>query len=169
MSLALRPAADTDAREIAKIHVAGWQAGYRDLIDDAYLDALSVDARHEIWRRILSGGVGRILLAEEGTCAQGFIAFGPANDRGLPSHTGEVYALYVNPKVWGRGTGGRLLGQASAELARAGRRSAVLWVFEANVRARLFYERYGWKADGVQRVERENFNLPEVRYQTLLS
>ncbi|WP_035858976.1 GNAT family N-acetyltransferase [Cryptosporangium arvum] len=169
MSLALRPAADSDARSIAEIHVAGWQAGYRDLIDNAYLNALSVDARYEVWRRILAGGAGRVLLAEEGPCAQGFIAFGPANDRGLPGLTGEIYALYVDPRMWGRGTGGRLLGEASAELARAGRRSAVLWVFEANVRARLFYERYGWKADGGRRVERENFSLAEVRYQTQLN
>jgi ribosomal protein S18 acetylase RimI-like enzyme len=169
VSLALRPAADGDARAIAKIHVAGWQAGYRDLIDGAYLDAMSVDARYEIWQRILAGGTGRVLLAEEGACAQGFIAFGPANDRELPQHTGEIYALYVDPVGWGRGTGGRLLCEASAELARAGRRSAVLWVFDANVRARQFYERYGWSADGTRRTERENFSLPETRYRKLLS
>lgn len=148
--------------------MAGWQAGYRDLIDGTYLGALSVDARHETWRQIIVGGAGRVLVAWDDTSARGFIAFGPTNDSELPERTGEVYALYVDPAVWGRGTGARLLGAASADLARAGRRAAVLWVFEANTRARQFYERCGWSTDGGQRTERENFDLPEVRYRRRL-
>ena len=85
--------------------MAGWRSGYRDLIDSDYLDALSVDDRSRTWEQILLSGAGRILLAEDGPSARGFVAFGPTGDAELPPRTGEVYALYVDPAVWGCGTG----------------------------------------------------------------
>jgi RimJ/RimL family protein N-acetyltransferase len=42
----------------------------------------------------------------------------------------------------------------------------VLWVLEANERARRFYERGGWKADGETRVEAISGQpVPQVRYR----
>ena len=36
----LRPAEPDDAMEVARVHVRSWQAGYRGLLPDAYLDGL---------------------------------------------------------------------------------------------------------------------------------
>ena len=43
--LTIREAAASDARDIAGIHVRGWQWAYRRLLPDAFLAGLSVDLR----------------------------------------------------------------------------------------------------------------------------
>ena len=46
-----------------------------------------------------------------------------------------------------------------------GRAEAYLWVLEANVRARRFYERNGYKHDGTTKnAILGNVGLPELRY-----
>ena len=83
---------------------------------------------------------------------------------------GEVYAIYVDPAHWGRGAGRVLMDAAIAELTRERRRPVRLWVLGTNQRSRLFYERYGFVADGhtsTFRIERDNqpaVELDEVRY-----
>jgi len=58
----------------------------------------------------------------------------------------QIVRLYVDPGHWGRGIGRQLHDQALAHLRWAGYRVALLWVLEANVRARAIYERWGWRA-----------------------
>jgi GNAT superfamily N-acetyltransferase len=58
----------------------------------------------------------------------------------------QIVRLYVDPGHWGRGIGRRLHDEALGHLRRAGYRVAVIWVLEANVRARAMYERWGWRA-----------------------
>lgn len=61
-------------------------------------------------------------------------------------------ALYVLPAAWGTGQADELHGAAVAQLRRSGVEHARLWVLEGNARARRFYERHGWTADGTSRV-----------------
>ena len=165
MSAAVRAAVPADARTVAEIHVAGWRAGYRGLLDDALLDSLSVEERAAGWERGLAGG-SRVLLGGDGQEVRGFVCFGPARDEDLPAGLGEVHALYVAPAAWGRGTGGALLDAALAELAADGCSGAVLWTLEGNARARGFYERRGWRADGAAKLqELPGAALAEVRYR----
>lgn len=54
---------------------------------------------------------------------------------------------------------------ALARLASDGYTEATLWVFEENARARLFYERFGWTADGgTEFFERSGRRVIEIRY-----
>ncbi|MGI8653420.1 MAG: GNAT family N-acetyltransferase [Geodermatophilaceae bacterium] len=81
----------------------------------------------------------------------------------------RLYAINLDPDVWGRGLGQRLLLAATAELSRLGFPEAVLWVATGNSRARRFYEAAGWAADGMERTD-DSFGPPidEVRYRRLL-
>lgn len=50
-------------------------------------------------------------------------------------------------------------------LSDAGFQRAVLWVLPTNDRARRFYEKRGWSADGAERrIIRPDVTIPEVRY-----
>jgi ribosomal protein S18 acetylase RimI-like enzyme len=169
----VRDATLADARAIAEVHVRSWQAAYRGLLPDDLLESLSAPDREAMWRMSLARpapGNGCLVAEEEGDVI-GFAAFGPARKDHIaaPPDAGEVYAIYLAPERFGRGVGRTLLSLATDRLREAGFRSAVLWVLEANERARGFYELMGWRVDGATTTERiDCLNLPTVRYAVAL-
>ncbi|HSC49495.1 MAG TPA: GNAT family N-acetyltransferase [Gaiellaceae bacterium] len=60
--------------------------------------------------------------------------------------------LYVLPEWWSRGIGRALHDHVLDRLRAAGSKECHLWALEHNDRARRFYERLGWQADGTSRV-----------------
>jgi len=168
----LRAAVQVDAPVLAEIHVRSWQAAYRGIIPDDYLDSLSIPAREGAWIQILqeapSIGQATFLVEIEGEPV-GFVGLTPSRDADATSTTGEVAAIYLVPEVWDRGVGRLLMGRAVEWLQEAGFTSATLWVLTDNVRARRFYEAGGWRADGTERLDdRGSFVLTETRYTRAL-
>jgi GNAT superfamily N-acetyltransferase len=167
----LRPAALADVRAIAEVHVASWQAAYRGLLPDPVLAKLEVEPREQMFRQVLTAprtpGMA-LWVGESQGRIDGFVAFGPERDRGEEA-LGEIYALYADRRAWGTGLGTALLAQACDQLRRSGCSEAVLWVLDSNRRARGFYERRGWRADGGRKAEmQEGLLLQEVRYRVRL-
>ena len=168
----VRVATLEDAEAVAGVHVRSWQSAYRGLVPDADLDSLSVEGRREAWSRILAETdlprTGTFVLTD-GLEVIGFAHVAPTRDDDLRDSTGEVTGIYVAPSAWGRGGGRQLMEAARANLKAAGFATAALWVLEANHRARAFYERQGWVAEGARKVDdRGDFVLLEVRYVTVL-
>ena len=64
---------------------------------------------------------------------------------------GEIRTLYVDPDHWSGGVGSALLEAAVGHLRAHGGTPVHLWVIAANERARRFYERFGFVADGASR------------------
>jgi ribosomal protein S18 acetylase RimI-like enzyme len=60
----------------------------------------------------------------------------------------RVEGLFVVPEQWGSGLAQQLHDEAVTRIAAGGHDSAVLHVLVDNARARRFYERNGWAADG---------------------
>jgi RimJ/RimL family protein N-acetyltransferase len=56
--------------------------------------------------------------------------------------------IYVTPAWWSAGVGWTLMGSVLSALEAGGYRRVVLWVLADNARARRFYERAGFAADG---------------------
>ena len=157
-----------DADALGRLHVRAWQAAYRGMMPDDYLDGLSVEERAEMWRNGLANPPrerrARFVADDHGT-ALGFILTGPA-DGDEDAEVGEVYALNVDPDAWSRGAGRALLAAGVAALAEHGFDDLILWVHPDNRRARDFYERAGWQADGSERVQEVlGIEVPEVRYR----
>ncbi|RSS40539.1 GNAT family N-acetyltransferase, partial [Streptomyces sp. WAC08241] len=96
-----------------------------------------------------------------------FSCFRPWPGEGFdPAPTAELAALYALPEVWGTGVGRALLAATTGALVAAGFRSAALWVFAGNGRARRFYEAAGWRPDG-EAVHEETGGVlvEELRYR----
>ncbi|MGK5678654.1 N-acetyltransferase family protein [Actinoplanes sp. URMC 104] len=168
----IRPFADADARPVAEIHVRTWQVGYAGIVPGDYLAGLDVDefvARRRT--RPLPEGA-QTLVAEEDGRVVGFVSFGPyRREDGPDPGMGELYAIYLHPDHWGRGTGRRLIDAARGGLAAAGFPDMRLWVLTGNTRARRFYERAGLAPDGVEKSwtpRGTTAELPEMRYATAL-
>jgi ribosomal protein S18 acetylase RimI-like enzyme len=94
----------------------------------------------------------------------GIVAAGPSRDPG--DADGQLYALYVDPDRFGAGYGSALDQAARAHLAGQGFTRATLWVLVGNDRARSFYERRGWEADGERR---DHLGSTTVRYGVALA
>jgi ribosomal protein S18 acetylase RimI-like enzyme len=161
----VRPAAVADAPAMGRLHVRAWQAAYRGQMPDGYLDGLRAEDRAAYWDGALrrEDRRGVVLAAERDGEVVGFAAAGPSPD---PEGAGELFAINVDPAHWGAGAGRALLEAAQAELDRMGFAESVLWVLPGNARARRFYERAGWAADGTGRSsEVFGASFDEVRYR----
>jgi GNAT superfamily N-acetyltransferase len=155
-AMTVRPAVVSDAPAVASVHVRTWQAAYRGVIPDSVLDGLSVEARTSMWEgAIPSGGVWVALVDDE---IVGFASAGPSRDDDAPF---ELYAIYVLSSAWGTGLGFEL-----AEAALGDEPDVIVWVLDENPRARAFYERIGFRADGVAKTETAgSAELTELRYR----
>src|SRR5690242_17977914 len=113
-----------DVPQIAVVHMWSWQAAYRGLLPQAYLDGLDPAQRISQWERIVSAAGdpgGGTLVADAGGQLCGFVSYGPARDDDAGSRRpGEIYAIYPAPAAWDEGTGRRLTAAALGRLGEAG-------------------------------------------------
>src|SRR5262249_41968465 len=171
--LTVRQATVDDAATIARLQVRGWQWGYLEILPKDFLAALSAEAREPKWREQLKpNSPACTWIAIEDDVPLAFVTYGPAPDFDLapPTSAGEIYAIYEEEAVAGTGVGRALMAHATKALVSRGYKLAVLWVLEANGRARRFYEIEGWERDGGLRAERApEGERRELRYRKLLT
>jgi len=169
VTVAVRPAEEDDLAAIAEIRVRSWQVAYRGIVPQGYLDSMrpEADADRRRSRLARSGDPRQDAIGTLAGQAAGWVAYGPYRDDDEPiREAGEVYAIYVHPDHWGRGVGQALIQYALGELHTGGLAPVLLWVLEANARARRFYEREGFRPDGARHLfEIAGVRLPEVRYR----
>lgn len=171
MEIVVRDAVVADAQAIAAVHVAGWRWAYDGLMPPSLLAGLSAARRATGWAKTLAEGTATPgfvnLVAESGGSVIGFVSLGPDRDNDAGDELGELMAIYVTSSAAGRGVGSRLLDEGLARLAAHGFTAARLWVLATNVRARGFYERHGWVADGATKDQEMagGFVAHEVRYR----
>ncbi|MFF7187633.1 GNAT family N-acetyltransferase [Streptomyces sp. NPDC008222] len=169
--LRIRDMTFADCRRVSEIRVGGWRTAYRGLVPQSYLDTLDVDADAEQRRARLAQGAGRAvdLVAERGGETVGWAAHGPYREGEIRTGDAELYALYVAPGLLGSGIGRALLTEAAHRCTAAGRPLMYLWVLKDNARARHFYERAGFRADGAEEAfEVHGVAVREVRYAAAL-
>lgn len=157
-----------DAKRIAEVHVASWQAAYRDIFPDSFLDSLSVSNREAYWKNALTEGQSSLLVFEEAGTVIGFSCFGPSRDDDLnPKTVGEIYSIYFDPRHWAKGYGSVLAADTLKELSAAGNSEITLWVLNDNQRAVRFYQKLGFEADGTQKEEtwKDRIKLRESGYR----
>ena len=96
---------------------------------------------------------------------RGFVSAGPPRDEDAPTNA-ELYAIHVHPDGHRHGIGRALMHTAQSYLRTLDPTAAYLWVLEANLNARTFYENLGWKEDGATRTFRSGPHLvAELRYR----
>jgi GNAT superfamily N-acetyltransferase len=166
--LTLRDARPEDAADVARVHVRSWRVAYRGLLPDEYLDGLRAEERAGRYTFHLVGpDHPATVLAVEDDEVRGFATTGPA--RGSATTVGEVKAIYVDPRAWGRGVGRALMANARSRLAGLGFTEALLWVLAGNARAERFYRADGWLPDGQRREDEVwGMGVSKIRYRRRL-
>jgi ribosomal protein S18 acetylase RimI-like enzyme len=135
--------------------VAGWRAGYREIVAPDRLADLPVERwRHEVGiglRRPVADAFTYVAEVDGEFAGYCYVA-APSRESDLGPEAAELVAMYVDPGHWRQGVGDALMRTALERLAGLPYEEAVLWTFKANDRAIAFYERYGWRRDGAEKI-----------------
>lgn len=139
-SYSVRPATARDAKAIAEIHVAAWQAAYKDVMPADYLKSMTVEKRQAYWREAIEFSEPQLLVATEGEQIVGFVGYDRSRDAGTRSTMGEIWAMYVAPAHWRQGAGLALWDGARDGLKEEGCTQVSIWVLLRNEPALHFCE-----------------------------
>ena len=139
-SYTVRPATARDAKAIAQIHVATWQAAYKGLMPDDYLGKMTLEKRLAYWSEAIEYSEPQLLVAQEGDKIVGFVGFDRSRDAKTRATVGEIWAIYVLPAHWGSGAGLALWDGARDGLKEEGCTQVTIWVLLGNERALRFCE-----------------------------
>jgi ribosomal protein S18 acetylase RimI-like enzyme len=166
----IRVATSSDALAIAGVHFRSTEAAYRQLGAARYLDQITVDVRHEQWRRTFEtlAYPEAVFVAHRSGSIVGFVHVSASRDADADPEVGELDRLYIDPGTWRTGVGSALNATGLAHLAAAGFTRATLWVLESNERARRFYEREGWNPTDVSRSAGRWVEFVNIRYERSL-
>lgn len=178
----IRLATAFDGAAIASVKWRAYGVNYRGgVLPDAFIDQRDVVPPASFWtgramvppsrrhRLLVWGRPGRVL---------GYVDAGPAHPEDI-DHTaatadpaddvGEIFELYVDPAVQGRGGGTRLLAEATDALAQAGFTRLELNVLATNPAAQGFYRHNGWEPTGqVRHVDLGAVAFDEARFSRRL-
>jgi GNAT superfamily N-acetyltransferase len=164
----IRPATSADPRAIAETQIEAWRSAYRAILPASYLAAMSPLQRESLWTAVVGGTSAVLLVAEDDDGIVGFACAGAARDGDVdPTLVGEISAIYLLERVWSAGVGRALFERACDALRERGFEEALLWVLEANERARTFYERMGMSLDDAAQAyfSADGERFREVRYR----
>ena len=103
---------DAEIKGKAYVHWKSWQEAYSGIVDQRYLDSLTLDKCEKIaFRR-----TDNVIIAKDGDSVIGFVGFGKYRNDEL-ENAGEVFAIYILSQYYGKGIGYRLMQTALSELA----------------------------------------------------
>ncbi len=163
--VSVQSAGPDDCREIAEVHVETWRAAYKHVFPAKVLEGLSVDEREGRWRRTIEDESAIVWVARMRGRVIGFASVGPSRTE---EGAGELYAIYVLPEAWGSGAAHELMAAAKAWFASESYSTAMLWVLADNPRARRFYEREGWTAEGMRVEAVSSVEIEEALYRVVV-
>ena len=136
---------DDEIKGKSYVHWKSWQEAYPGIVDQQYLDTLTLDKCESIAYR----WTDNIIIAKDGDAVVGFVGYGKYRNDEL-QNTGEVFAIYVLEGYYGQGVGYRLMQAALSRLADYP--EIAVWVLKDNKRAIKFYERCGYRFDGREEI-----------------
>ena len=146
METVIRRVRKGDEESLAFIQTESWKAAFHTILDGETLKRCTDPGRAAaMYKGLLEAGKGNgyiLLLNGRPHCIAWWDA---ARDPDMAGKA-EIIAIHSLPENWRKGYGGRMMDRLLSDIAAAGYTEAVLWVFEANARARAFYEAKGFHA-----------------------
>ena len=152
-AITVRPASLLNAADIAHIHLNCWKNNYKGIIDQSFLDTLTLEDRLKNRQKILkeSTDIHFIALYQNkivGFCDAGHFYFRTnqklsTEQRNNRNEPGEIYSMYVSPEYQNRGIGKFLFEQARNELNNKGLIPFIIWTLKDNQASCQFYESLG--------------------------
>jgi len=163
-TLNVRKARPADAESVARIYVSAWRDTYPLILPSRILLGMTVEGQAARWRNAIAIAAREAVYVAEtdkGTIL-GMSSMGRARDSGL-GYDAEIYTLYVDPMMTGRGVGRALLAGSFNALSERGHTRCVIWAHAKNP-ARFFYEAMGGKLIAERTTSMMGVTVPEAAF-----
>jgi ribosomal protein S18 acetylase RimI-like enzyme len=137
----IREANINDVNGIANVHVRTWKSTYKGIVNQSYLDRLSVDKSIDNNLRVLKNNTNLVYVAinvqQE---IIGFVVAGDCRDKSLGENLGEIYGIYVLKEHSNKGIGKRLLSIVFDKFLKLGKHSVVVDFLAGNEAEKFYYK-----------------------------
>ncbi len=149
-----------DRMMISKVYEESWKSAYKGIIPQDYLDSIpqgswAPNIDNPSWTTLVCTDNGKI-VGTSSFCESRLEQF---------QGWGEIISIYLLPNYIGKGYGKMLMEATLSELKTQGYENVFLWVLEDNMRAKGFYEHYGFlPTDNFLENPIGGKSLREVRY-----
>lgn len=146
--------------EVSHVYEESWKIAYHGIVPQLYLDSIPKGR----WAEWIDTNEKQTLIQLDDDSIIGTATCAKARLNIMEGY-GEIISLYLLPEYWGKGYGKQLMTAAIQNLYQMGYEKILLWVLEENLRARRFYEKYGFqKTDSVLQDNIGGRPLREVQY-----
>lgn len=143
--LIIRNLSIEDVNDVAKIKIESWKKTYKGIVDDSYLNSLSLSNQISKFKECV-GSTNFIVAILNGKVV-GFCRF--VYDNSFSQDIGyvdsELTALYVHPDMEGQGVGKGLFSYVIDSFYKNNKETMILWCLEDNVNSIKFYKHMGGK------------------------
>lgn len=159
----IRQANLSDAKNIARLIVSGWQTAYEGLMNQNFLNNMSINKMAESWSKNITSQNkdNHIYVYQDDNKILGIIRFGkPDNENS--SYNAEIHVLYVEPSLKRQGIGTKLFNFAKDYFIKNNTSNMILWCLNGNIPAINFYKKMGGKIVGTRESVVNNIELEEV-------
>lgn len=141
----IRKAEPGDEKILAHIQTESWKAAFAGILPPEELErCTNLEKAEQMYHSVLRRegcNMAIAFVADKPHC----IAAWGKNRCDLGDTVGELICIHSLQNHWGKGYGSAMMEYVLAQLKQEGYESVILWVFEANTRARKFYEKHGFQ------------------------
>ena len=161
----IRNATTEDAEDLALIYSKSFHSAFKGIISDEFLDEkFSYERLKGRLSEEVSKGtpINSIMVIDD--IAVGMVTYTDSKNEENDSLEAEIWRIYLLPEYWNQNIGMELMEWSLKDLEAKGYKKVSLWVIEENVRARRFYEKFGFEHDGKIRVINVGREIKDYRY-----
>ena len=141
----IRKAAPGDEKILAHLQTESWKAAFAGILSpEELVRCTNMEKAEQMYHSVLRRegcNMAVELINDQPHC----IAAWGTNRCDLGDAVGELICIHSLKNGWGKGYGSAMMEHVLAQLQQANYESVILWVFEANTRARKFYEKHGFE------------------------
>lgn len=137
-----------DAAALAYIQTESWKAAFREILSPEILaQCTNLDKATQMYERLLIQNKGNGYLLKVDGNPHCIAWWDSTRESSMPGYA-ELICIHSLPNQWREGYGSKMMEMVLNDIASAGYKRVMLWVFEQNQRARRFYEAHGFTTKG---------------------
>ena len=137
-----------DESTLAYIQTESWKVAFKDILGaDILQKCTQIDKATAMYRRLLEQNIGNGYLLKVDGIPHCIAWWDATREVDMPGYA-ELICIHSLQGNWRKGYGSKMMETVLADISRAGYSKVMLWVFEANTRARRFYEAHGFTTGG---------------------